>query len=481
MFFKYFVIGIYALVIAYAGLRGVNKVKSFGDFFLGGGKVGGFLSAFTYATTYFSAVLFIGFAGKIGWLFGMSGLWIALGNTLVGVLLVWLVMGRKIKEMSMEYNVYTMPEFLEKRYKSKELKFISAFIIFVFMIPYSAAVFIGLSYLFQTNFNLPYSTALIVMGVFTAFYMVLGGYGAMAFIDMFFGLIMVAGVLTLFGFTLKLGDGFSGIFASLHGIDPELISIAGPPGWWKLFCIVFLTSIAPFAMPQLIQKFYAIKDFKEIKKGAAASSVFALLISGIAYFTGACAKLFLNPETNPLAFNNGKPVFDAIMPELLANVIPGSLSVIMLLLVLSASMSTLAALVLISSSSLVRDFYVGFINKDCKDSRQTLLMRIISIFFILISVILAYKRPATIVAILGISWGAIGSFFLGPFIWGLFTKKTTKIGALIGGIVGLTTCISMYVSGVSSPEAGTIGMLVSISFPPVSDYIYNIYYKSLKS
>jgi SSS family solute:Na+ symporter len=233
------------------------------------------------------------------------------------------------------------------------------------------------------------------------------------------------------------------------------------------FLSCFLTSVAPLAMPQLVQKFYAIKDKKSIQIGMIASTCFALLICGIAYFTGATARLFLTPENAPNAFNNGKPVFDALMPELLANVIPESLSVLILLLILSASMSTLAALVLISSSSVVKDIYAGFIKKNVTDDRLTLLMRCSSLFFILLSVILAYFKPTTIVAILGISWGAIGSVFIGPFIWGLFSNKADRIGAISSSVLGLAACILLYATGSSSPEAGTIGMLVSLSVNPI--------------
>jgi Na+/proline symporter len=236
---------------------------------------------------------------------------------------------------------------------------------------------------------------------------------------------------------------------------------------------IFLTSVAPFAMPQLVQKFYAIKDKKSIRIGMIASTSFALLIGGVAYFTGATSRIFLTPENSPNAFANGKPVFDAIMPELLVNVVPEALTVLMLLLILSASMSTLAALVLISSSSVAKDIYAGFINKDVSDKKLTLLMRILSAFFVCLSVVLAYFRPASIVTILGISWGAIGSVFLGPFIWGLFTKKVNKFGAVSSSILGLGTCLVLYFLKYPSPQAGTIGMIVSIIVNPLFSAIFN--------
>lgn len=473
MTLKIIVIALYALMIIAVGIIGLRKTKSFNDFFLGGGNVGPWMSAFSYGTAYFSAVLFIGFAGKIGWDFGFSGLWIAFFNAFVGVLGVWALFGWRIKKMSSEYGVSTMSEFLEKRYGSPFFKLLASIVIFVFMIPYSAAVFMGLSYLFTSSFGIDYGYALLFMGIFTSVYLVLGGYKSMAIIDMIFGIIMVLGVIILYFSTISKGGGLVNITESLSAIKPGLTEIVGPPGWWPLFSLVFLTSVAPFAMPQLVQKFYAIRDKRSIKTGMVASTVFALLIGGVAYFIGSTTRLFITPENTAIAFKDGVPIFDRLMPEMLTNVIPQGLSIIILLLMLSASMSTLAALVLISSSSFSKDFYSGFINKNISDKSLTLMMRVMSVFFVFLSVALAYMNIDSIVAILGVSWGAIGSFFLGPFVWGLFTKTANRFGALSSGILGLGTCLVLYFTGMPSPQAGTIGMLTSLVINPIFSFIGN--------
>jgi Na+/pantothenate symporter len=306
------------------------------------------------------------------------------------------------------------------------------------------------------------------MGLFTAFYLVLGGYKSMTMIDVVFGMIMCFGSAVLIESTLQKSGGFGNLTAGLAAIDPKLTAAVGPGGAWPLFALVFLTSIAPFGMPQLVQKFYAIKDRRSIRLGMIASAAFAALIAGAAYFSGAAARLFLTPESAPEAFAGGKPVFDIMMPEFLANVIPPSLSIVMMLLILSASMSTLAALVLISSSSVVKDLYAGFVNPAVPDRTLTRLMRVMSAVFILLSVVLAYLRPATIVAILSISWGAIGSFFLGPFVWGLISRRVTKFGALASALLGLGTCLGLSIAGMPPAEAGTIGMVLSFAVNPLA-------------
>ncbi len=467
MLVKGIVIAVFAAVIIIFGIIGMRRTRTFSDYFLGGGAIGPWMTAFTYGTAYFSAVLFIGFAGKVGWAFGYSGVWVAVANALVGVLCVWYFLGRRIKRMSVELGVHTMAEFFEIRYHSRGFKLFSAICIFVFFIPYSAAVFMGLSYLFKSTFNLDYSYALIFMGLFTAIYLVMGGYKSMTMLDIFFGVIMIFGISILFGSTISVAGGLEKITAGLSAINPKLTQVVGPPGFWPLFSLVFLTSVAPFAMPQLVQKFYAIKDEKSIKIGMVISTLFALLIGCIGYFEGSTTRFFLSPENAPAAFNNGKPVFDALMPELLTHVIPEALSVVILLLILSASMSTLAALVLISSSSVAKDVYAGFINPKVSDAKLTMLMRVLSVAFVILSVIFAFIKPSTIVTILGISWGAIGSVFLGPFIWGLFTRWANAIGAWVSAIVALGICLYLYFTGMPSPQAGTIGMMTSLVLMPV--------------
>jgi SSS family solute:Na+ symporter/sodium/proline symporter len=469
---KIIVLTLYTLTIVAFGIIGAKKTKSFSDFLLGGGKVGPWMSAFSYGTAYFSAVIFIGFAGKVGWGFGYSGVWIGIFNALIGVLGVWWLLAWKVKQASVKYGISTMSEFLEARYKAKYLKLFAAIVIFVFLIPYSAAVFQGLSYLFESSIpGLQYWHAVVFMGLFTALYLSLGGYKTMSSLDTFFGIVMVLGVLMMLYYVSSKSGGFSNITSKLNGINPKLTSVVGPPGFWPLFSLVFLTSVAPFAMPQLIQKFLAIRDERSIKIGMVASTVFALLIGCIAYFVGSTGRFFINPENTPAAFSDKGPVFDKLMPELLMNIIPGSLFVLILVLLLSASMSTLAALVLISSSTLSKDFYAGYINKNVSDEKLTFLTRAASVFFVVLSVAFALFRFDTIVAILGVSWGAIGSAFLGPFIWGLLWDKANKYGAYSSFFAGLGTTLVLYFSGMGSPEAGTIGMIVSFAVNPVVSMI----------
>ena len=332
-----------------------------------------------------------------------------------------------------------------------------------------------------------YWLALTIIGVFTATYIILGGYKSMALIDMVFGMIMAVSVAVLLIVTLNKGGGLSNIITSLNSINPKLTAPVGPPGFWPLFSLVFLTTVAPFALPQLVQKFYAIRDRRSVKTGMIASTLFALLIGSVGYFVGSTTRVFISPD-NPAQshlFNfagtgAAVPDYDKLMPELLSNIMPGALSLVILVLILSASMSTLAALVLISSSAISKDLYGGFINKRATDSTLTLLMRIMSAIFVFLAVLLALVEFDVIVEILGISWGAIGAFFLGPFVWGLYSRRITRLAATAASLAGLGACLLLYIRGLSfegsvpwyfsSPGAGTLGMLISLLVPPVLSF-----------
>ena len=168
-----------ALMIA-IGILTRRRTHGVDEFVLGGRTVGPWLTAFAYGTSYFSAVVFIGYAGQFGWKYGIASTWIGIGNALIGSLLAWVVLGRRTRLMTKHLAASTMPDFFGKRFDSRNLKIISSIIIFVFMIPYTASVYTGLSRLFSMAFHIDYAYCMIAMAVLTAVYVILGGYVATA-------------------------------------------------------------------------------------------------------------------------------------------------------------------------------------------------------------------------------------------------------------------------------------------------------------
>ncbi|MGB9660934.1 MAG: sodium:solute symporter family transporter [Moorellaceae bacterium] len=464
---KLLVLGLYMVTMLAIGLVSLKRSQDVGGFFLGNRTIGPWVSAFAYGTTYFSAVIFIGYAGKVGWSFGLSGVWIAVGNALVGTFLAWRVLARPTRTMTARLNVMTMPEFLAARYDSPSLRTVAALLIFIFLVPYSASVYLGLSYLFEQVFRVDFNIALLCMAGLTAVYLVLGGYFAVTLTDFIQGLVMLAGVALLVFYVLSAAP-VGGLFQGLQGlrsIDPRLVSPVGP-NWVALLSLVTLTSLGPWGLPQMVQKFYAIKDERSIWPATVVSTLFALIISGGAYFTGAFGRLFFN---NQMPLLNGKPNPDLIMPLIVDRFLPEGVALLLLLLVLAASMSTLASLVLVSSSAVAIDLLQGAAPQI---SRRTVLflLRFLCVAFIGLSVYIALK-PTIILVLMSLSWGTVAGGFLAPYLYGLYWRRTTKAGAWAGLISGvaLSLGLSFYYRLDSNliPAIGSLAMILPLAVVPL--------------
>lgn len=418
---------IYIIVMLGIGVYTSKKTKSVSDFVLGGRNVGSWLTAFAYGTSYFSAVVFIGYAGQFGWNYGISSTWIGIGNALLGSLMPWFILGRRTRIMSNHVGARTMPEFFESRFNSTALKLVSAMIVFVFLIPYTASVYNGLSRLFGMAFNLGengYFYIVVAMAVLSAVYVILGGYTATAINDFVQGIIMIVGIIAVVISTLNGAGGFSNALKSLGEIESakDLNTITGPDPI-NLLGVVILTSLGTWGLPQMVQKFYAIDNEASIQKGTVISTIFALIVSGGCYFLGGFGRLF-SDQIDVKA--NG---FDSIIPTMLSNLSPALIALVVIL-VLSASMSTLSSLVIASSSTLTIDFLKDNFIKNMSEKKQVLYIRILVVVFIAISAILAliqYKSSVTFIAqLMGISWGALAGSFLAPFMFSLYSKKVSK-------------------------------------------------------
>ncbi len=446
-------------------------------FVLGGRSVGPWLTAFAYGTSYFSAVVFVGYAGQFGWKYGIAATWAGLGNAFIGSLLAWVVLGRRTRVMSQHLDSATMPEFFGKRFGSNALKLAASAIIFIFLIPYTASLYNGLSRLFGMAFDIDYSICVIVMAILTGIYVIAGGYMATAINDFIQGIIMLVGIAAVILAVLNSQGGFlasleklaqvqgdsaiPGVYASFFGPDPV-----------NLLGVVILTSLGTWGLPQMVQKFYAIKSEAAISKGTVISTAFALVVAGGCYFLGGFGRLF--SDRIDIAANG----YDSVIPTMLSG-LPAILIAVVVILVLSASMSTLSSLVLASSSTLTLDFIKGNIIKDMDEKRQVKWMRGLVVVFIAISVVLAliqYKSSVTFIAqLMGVSWGALAGAFLAPFLYGLYWKRTTKAACWVSFVFSTAFMLAVIspVKGslpalLQSPiNAGAFCMIVGLAVVPV--------------
>ena len=426
-------------------------------FVLGGRSVGPWLTAFAYGTSYFSAVVFVGYAGQFGWKYGIAATWAGIGNALIGSLMAWAILGRRTRVMTQHLNSATMPQFFEGRFHSKALKLASSVIIFVFLIPYTASLYNGLSRLFGMAFNIDYGVCVIAMAVLTAVYVIAGGYMATAINDFIQGIIMLVGIVAVIAAVLK---GHGGLMEAMRGLsqvtDPAVGDFPGVfnsfigPDPVNLLGVVLLTSLGTWGLPQMVQKFYAIKSEKAINKGMIISTVFAMVVAGGCYFLGGFGRLYAD------RVDVAAEGFDAIIPTMLSDLSPFLVAVVVVL-VLSASMSTLSSLVLASSSTLTLDFIKGTVVKDLDTKKQIFIIRVLIGVFIAISVVIAliqYHSNVTFIAqLMGISWGALAGAFLGPFLFGLYWKKTSSA--------------SVWVSFLFSSVVMLLNMLAKEIFPPI--------------
>lgn len=476
------VVVIYVLIMLGVGFWCMRRTKSIGDFFLGGRSLGPWMSAFAYGTTYFSAVLFIGYAGKLGWGFGIHTLWIVIGNTFIGTLLAWKLLASRTRDMTARLHALTMPEFLNARYNSKALQIISSIVVFVFLVPYSASVYMGLSYLFEKTLGLQYNEALIFLAALTGVYLVMGGYLAVAVSDFIRGIVEFFGVFIMVFLLAQWKGGFAHTATELMGnasvMAPALakpIPLGPPemqllvPGSVFLLSLILITSFGPMALPQMVQKFYSIRSTADVKRAMTVATVFALFMSFGAYYSGALTHLYYPDGLPQGIIENGRPNLDMLMPHFITTMLPHGFVLIILLLVFSASMSSLSSLVLVSSSAIAIDLYGAFINRHTNQKQTMLLMRILCAVFVALSLIMAMVKVDVIVNLMVMSWGTLAGVFLAPYIYGLFWKRTTKQGAFAGIISGLACAFVLFLlwgkNGI--PVAGAITMFLPMLVVPI--------------
>lgn len=493
------------------GVYSLRRARTAKDFFLGGRNVGPWMTAFAYGTTYFSAVMFIGYAGSLGFGFGLPVVWIAIGNAVLGGAIAWMVLARRTRIMTEHLDVLTMPEFLEARFDCRMMKVVSALIIFCFMIPYSGSVYTGLSFLFVNVLQIDFQTSLLVMAAITAIYLVLGGYFAVALTDFIQGIIMLIGVVLMVGyfFGSDVVGGWSGYLTKMQAVDLNLIQ-PFPKGGQNLLWLVLMTSLGAWGMPQMVQKFCAIKNEKVIRTSMIVSTIFCIIVCGGGYLVGSTTTLF-GPklvEMNANVFAT-QPGFEAavsdvaaartllgpamatntysntmLIPQMMQLTLPNGMLIIIMLLILSASMSTLSSIVLVSASSITIDLLKGHFFPEMSPKKVMVIMRLLCLAFVILSLIVAFygSNWPYLVALMSFSWGTISGAFLAPYIYGLFWKGITKIGAWAGLISGAGYSLGTFfwyvidpgraklIAGISSRVA-VIAILIPMLVTPIVSWL----------
>ncbi len=431
-------IAVYILALVVIGVVSGRKSKSIADFTVGGRNAGAWLSALSYGTAYFSAVMFVGYAGKTGLGFGFWGVLAGIGNAVFGSLLAWAVLARKTRDVSDRLKLKTMPEFFEKRYNSTAMRVFSAAVIFLFLVPYSASVYSGLASVADVLLGINDTVFLIIIALLAILLVTFGGYLVQARADFVQGIVMMVGVVLLLVFVVRCDKvgGLAGL-AEYAQTETGLPTLNGPQ-WVSLMATVLMTSFGTWGLPQMVQKYFGIKDDKQAKRGIVISTVFAFLIAGGGYFIGSlCHKYYTVGVDMPSA--------DYIVPNMLKDSsLPTVLLGVIIVLLLSASVSTLCSITLSAGSALSIDLVSVKIKKDMTDVKKGNLTKVFCVLFIILSYVVANTKTP-ILDMMSYSWGIISGSFLAPYVLALYYKGLNKYGAWAGILTGF--CIAIVPAG----------------------------------
>lgn len=451
-------IAVYAVFILVVGLWGRHSSKTITDFTVGGRNAGAWMSAFSYGTAYFSAVMFIGYAGKSGWDYGLWAVLPGIGNAIIGSLFAWLVLAKRTRETTRRLKIKSMPQFFEKRFGGQPMKLFCVAVIFVFLLPYSASVYKGLTSVCAVLLKVDERVCMIVIAVAAAAIVVLGGYAATLKADFIQGLVMLVGVIALIVAVVRcdqVGGLSAGMAAITKATEDLHLTAAQHVGLWAT---VLMTSLGTWGLPQMIHKYYGIRDDREVRRGTVISTVFALVVAGGGYFIGSFSRLFFTELPSPPTGGAGHP--DYLVPNMLDHSgLPTILVGVVLVLLIAASVSTLSSITITASSTLTMDLIQPRAPRLDK-VKAAWLTKGLCLLFVLLSYAIANSKTP-ILDMMSYSWGIISGSFLAPYVVSLYWKGINRAGAWAGMIGGFVTALppllaQLFFPGVSLPFFGPL-------------------------
>ncbi|MEC5425418.1 sodium/pantothenate symporter [Virgibacillus sp. C22-A2] len=412
----------------YAG-RHLKSSNSFlQDYFLGGRSLGGFVLAMTMTATYGSASSFIGGPG-VAYNEGLG--WVLLAMTQVATgYFVLMVLGKKFAIVTKRYNAVTMVDFLKERYQSKWVVLFSAFSIIIFLFSAMAAQWIGGARLIESLTGLTYTSALFIFAVSVLVYVTIGGFRAVALTDAIQGSVMFVGTLVLLIATIIAGGGIPAIMADLTAENPNLITPFGAEGnltptYVSSFWI--LVGVGVVALPQVAVRAMSYKNSRSMHRALIIGTIVVGFIMLNMHLIGVFARPILP----------GIEVGDTVMPLIALEVMPAWLAGIVLAAPMAAIMSTVDSLLLLVSSSIVKDVYLNYIEPKASYTKVKRLSIGITAVLGIIVFLLALNPPDLIIWLNLFAFGGLEAAFIWPIVLGLYWSKGNKYGALASMIAGV--------------------------------------------
>ena len=465
-------IAVYIIIMIVIGIVSGKRSKSVADLTVGGRNAGAWISAMSYGTAYFSAVMFVGYAGGTGLKYGLWGVLAGIGNAVFGSWLAWKVLARKTRDASARLKIKTMPQFFEVRYNSGAMKLFSSIVIFFFLIPYSASVYKGLASVADVLLGIDDTICMIIIAVLSIAMLLFGGYFVQARADFVQGIIMMFGVALLIIVVIRCDTvgGVAGIVEYAHSDSglPKLTAMQAI----SLVSVVLMTSFGTWGLPQMVQKYFGIKDDEQAKKGIVISTLFGFLVAGGGYFIGSLCHRFFTVGVD-------MPEQDYIVPTMLkAANIPNVLLGIVIVLLLAASVSTLCSITLTASSTFTIDLLKIMLKQKLNEKNTSIIIKVLCVLFVLMSYIVA-NTDTPILDMMSYSWGIISGSFLAPYFLALYFKWINRAGAwssMIGGFViaiipafcklmiifGYTSNATVNSLAANGPLFAVVAMLISI-------------------
>ena len=420
---------VYLVILGVVGVFSSRRLKSSADYAIGGRAIGPWVTALSFVAAYFSSVLIIG-GGAFGYKYGLATLWIGASNVLVGCALAWIILGKRIRRMTEETGSMTISEFLGKRYGSRAIMMFSAAIIFLFLIIYNVSVVKGMANAIQVLVEVPYWGGVLVSGLIIIFYVTVGGYLAVVWTSFIQAWIMIGGLILLTLVALNRVGGMAAAVERLSAMDAGFVSTPGAWGWAGLVSYCLIVSFGTWGMPQLVIRFYSIKNVRMLRIGTIVVTVGGS-VALLPYLNGALARILHPAVASP----------DLAIPMLTKSVLPPIGGAIFLAGVIAAGMSTFAGVLIISSTSLVRDTMEHTFGKKLTQAEQIKYARIANIVLGGAAILIGLRPPSLILVLTAFSWAVIASTNLWPLLFGIYWKRTNPRATLVSMIAGAGTAI----------------------------------------
>ena len=436
---------VYLLFMLWIGWICAKKNESVDDFYLGGRKLGPFVTAMSAEASDMSSWLLMGLPG-VAYLTGLAeASWTAIGLA-VGTYLNWLIVARRIRRYSHRLNAITVPQFFSKRWGDDRclLSAIAALVIIIFFIPYTASGFSACGKLFSTLFDMNYVTAMLISAAVIVIYTVMGGFLAASFTDLIQSIIMTVALIVVLGFGVTQAGGLDAVAENARSMAGylSLTSIHDPatggsnPYSLLTICSLLAWGLGYFGMPHILVRFMAIEDEKKLKLSRRVASSWVVISMGVAIFIGlvgnamtsaGALEQLADSETIIVRIASLISQFGAI-PALLAGVILAG--------ILAATMSTADSQLLAASSSISQDLGNDFLKRNLSGKRGMIVARSVMIIIALIAAFLARDPNSSVFRVVSFAWAGFGAAFGPTMLMALFWKRSNKWGALAGMIVG---------------------------------------------